>query len=77
LFGFFTVAGVERNNRAMQKRGQFLYAHRTTWWTFIDGIARCDRFRVRMATVIAAFSALRLRQNRVDLFDEGQIHTGD
>jgi hypothetical protein len=49
---------------------QFLNAGRATWWTFVDGITRGNRFCIRPTTLIAAFGALRLRQHGINAISQ-------
>ncbi|MNS99756.1 hypothetical protein D3C72_1341680 [compost metagenome] len=65
---FEAVDGIERNNFFAQQAGQARDALHAARWALVDvGAAGGYRFRIRAAAVVAAFGALRLRQQVFDL----------
>src|SRR5207302_8092471 len=65
------VSRVERLGFPAEHRRQPTDDCVATGWALIDiGLACRDRFRIRPARGVAAFRALRLRQERVDPFSE-------
>ena len=68
LFRF--LLGIQRFHFAAKQVGQLAYAIHAPRRTLVDVcLARGNRLRVGFATGVAALTALRLRQDRLDLLD--------
>ena len=66
---------IQRRNRSAEKICKPCNTGRPAGWTLIDvGIIFCDGFSVVATTRISAFRALSLRQQIVNLIDNGSDH---
>ena len=65
------MGGIERHIRPDQQLSQRPDAGIATRWTLVDAsFARCQRFRIRAAALVAALGALRLRQDGINMLGE-------